>query len=52
MVQVQIPAFKNLPAVLAGIPVALENVVAGELHFFLRQPVEQAEQDDTRHPDF
>ena len=52
MVQVQIPPLKNFSAILAGVPVALENIVPGEFDLLFRQPVKQAEQDDARHPDF
>ena len=41
----------RLAAVLAGVLVPLENVVARELDFLLRQPVVDEQQDDARHAD-
>ena len=41
VVEIQIAAFENLAAILAGVLVALENVVPGKLHLFLWQPIEQ-----------
>lgn len=39
VVQIQIFALENNAAVLAGVFIALENVVPGEFHFFLRHAV-------------
>ena len=39
------------PAILAGVPVALKNVVPRELHFLLRQPVKREQQNHARHAD-
>ena len=52
MVEIQILAFKNVAAVLAGIAVALEDVVACEFDLLFRQPVKHQQQDDARHADF
>ena len=51
VVQVQILAVKNVAAILAGIFVALKNVVTRELHFLFRQPVIHQKQDDARDAD-
>ena len=51
VIQIQILAIKNVAAVLAGVFVALENVVPGELHFLLRHPVKHAQQNHARHAD-
>ena len=51
VVEVQILAVKNFAAILAGVFVALENVVARELDLLLRQPVVHQQQDDARHAD-
>ena len=46
VVEIEIVAIKSLSAVLAGVLVPLENVVAGEFHLFFREPVEHDEEDD------
>ena len=45
MVEIQIFAIKLAAAELAGVLVALENIVPRELHFLLRQAIEQDQQD-------
>ena len=45
VVEIEFPAVEVLGAILAGVLVALENVVPGELHFLVRQPVEKQEHD-------
>ena len=52
MIQIQIFAVKNISAILAGVPVALKNIVPGELDLLLWQPIEHDQQDDARHADF
>ena len=52
MIQVQILAVENMTAILAGVPVALKNIVPGEFDLLLWQPVEHDQQDDARHADF
>ena len=52
MIQVQIPPFENLSAILASVSIALENIVSGEFNLLLWQTVEQAEQNDAWHPNF
>ncbi len=51
VIEVQIFAIKNFAAVLAGVFVALKNIMPRELHFLLRQTVIHEEQDDARHAD-
>ena len=41
MVEIQVLPFKDLPALLAGVLVAFEDIVASELHFFLRHTIKQ-----------
>ena len=41
VIEIQIAAIENMAAILAGVFVALENVVPGKLHFLLRQPIEE-----------
>jgi len=51
VVEVQVFPVKNVTAILAGVFIALKDVVARELHFFLRQPVIHEQQDDARNLD-
>ena len=51
MVEVEVLAVELMPAILAGVVVALEDVMARELHFLLRHPVEKEQQDDLGHAD-
>jgi hypothetical protein len=51
VVEIQVFSVKRFAAVLAGVFVALEDVVAGELHFFARHPVEKDEQNYARNAD-
>ena len=48
MVEVEFAALKYLAAVLAGVLVALEDIVTSELNLLFRQPVEHHQQDHTR----
>ena len=50
MIEIQVVPLKNLAAVLAGVLVALENIVPREFHFLFRQPIEEEQHDHTRHP--
>ncbi len=52
MIEIQFRSIKDLTAVLAGIFVALENVVARELYFLLRQPIEKEQDDHSRDANF
>ena len=49
VIEIQILPLETPAAVLAGVPVSLENIMPGELDLFLRQSVEQQEQDDPRY---
>ena len=51
VIKIQILAIKQMTAVLAGVAVALEDVVACELHFLLRHVIVCEQQDDARQPD-
>lgn len=51
MIEIQFLALENLAAVLAGIVVALEDVVACELYFLLGQPIEKKEDNHAWHAD-
>jgi hypothetical protein len=51
VIEIQIAAFETVAAILASILVTLENVVASELDLFLRQAIEQQQQNYARHPD-
>jgi len=51
VVEIQIFAIKLAAAELAGVLVALENVVPGELHFLLWQAIEQHQQDHSWNAD-
>ena len=44
MVKIQVPALEALAAILAGIPVTLENIVPSELDLFPRQPIENEQE--------
>ena len=48
MVEIQILPFKMVTAILAGISIALENVVAREFDFLLREPVKDEQHDHSR----
>ena len=51
MIQVQVLPIKQMAAVLAGVAVALEDVVACELHFLLRHVIVREQEDNARQPD-
>ena len=51
VIEIQIFAIKFFPAVLAGVAVALENVVSRELHFLFRHTIISEQQDDARQAD-
>ena len=48
VVEIQIRAIKNMPAVLAGVLVAFENIVTGELHFLFRKAIKKEQHDHAR----
>ena len=51
VIEIQVLPVEMLAAILAGILVALEDVVPRELHLLPRHPVEQHQHDDARHAD-
>ena len=52
VIQIQIPPVKDAPAILAGVLVALKNVVARELDFLFGQPVKGEQQNHLGDADF
>lgn len=48
MVEVQIFAFEDASAILAGVLISLENIMPGELDLFFRQSIEEYEQNHFR----
>src|SRR5207249_9943805 len=48
MIEIQITSLKNLAAILAGIFVALENIVTGKFHFLFRETIEKEQHDHAR----
>jgi hypothetical protein len=48
MIEIQLAALENLSAILAGVFVALENVMPRKFHFLLRQAIEKEKHDYTR----
>ena len=51
VIQIQVLAFENFSAVLAGIAIPLENVMSGKLHFFFWQAIKHHQQNHARHAD-
>ncbi len=49
MIEVQIASVKGVAAVLAGVLIPLEYVVAGKFHFLLRKAIEKEQDDHPRH---
>jgi hypothetical protein len=49
VIEIEIFAVEFMPAVLAGVVVALKDVVARKLHFLLGHPIEKEEQDHLGH---
>src|SRR5262245_4244040 len=49
VIQVELAAIENLAAVLAGVLVALENVVASKFYFLLRKPIEHEKHNHPRY---
>jgi len=48
VVQIEFATIENLAAVLTGVLVALEYVVAGKFHFLLRKPIEHEKDNHPR----
>jgi len=51
VIQIQVLPIKQMATVLAGVTVALEDVVTRELHFLFRHVVVREEQNDARQSD-
>ena len=51
VIEIEVTAVENRTAVLAGILIALKNIVASELHFLLRKPIENQQHNHTRDTD-
>jgi hypothetical protein len=51
VIEIQLVALKNLAAILAGVFVALENIVPREFHFLFRETIEKEQHDHARHAD-
>jgi hypothetical protein len=49
VVQIEIVAVENVPAILAGVFIPFEDIVPRKFYFFLRQPIEKEQHDDSRH---
>ena len=52
MIEIQLVTLKNPTAILAGVFVALKNVVPRKLHFLLRETIEKQQHDHARHANF
>jgi len=48
VIQIEVAPVKHLAAILAGVLVALENVVPGKLYFLFRQPIENQQYNHPR----
>jgi hypothetical protein len=51
VIEVQLLTLENLAAILAGVVVTLEDVVAGKLYFLFRQSIEEEKNNHAWHPD-
>lgn len=51
MVEIEVLAIEFMPAILAGVVIALEDIMPGEFHFLFRHPIEKEEQDHLGHTD-
>ncbi len=49
VIQVEVFAFKYFAAILAGIIVALKNIMPGEFYLFFREPIKHQQQNHARH---
>jgi hypothetical protein len=49
MIEIQFISLKNLAAILAGVFVALKNVVASEFYFLFRETIEKEQHDHAWH---
>ena len=51
MIEIQLISLENIAAILAGVLVALENVVTRKLHFFLRETIKKEQHNHARDSD-
>lgn len=51
MIEIEVGTVENLPAILAGVFVPLEDIEAREFDLFFRKPLKEAEHDDPGNPD-
>ena len=51
VVEIEVLAIKFVATILAGVVIALEDVMPRKLHFLLRHAIEEKQQDDLRHSD-
>jgi hypothetical protein len=51
MIEIEIGPVKVNAAILAGVLIALKDVVSGELDFFFGKSVKKTQNDDSRDPD-
>src|SRR5947208_1732114 len=51
VVQIEVFSLERVAAVLTGVLVPLENIVASEFHLFLRKPVEKYQENDLGNAD-
>jgi len=51
VIEIEITAIQGFSAILTGVFIAFEDVVAGELHLLLREAFEEQEDNDARNPD-
>jgi len=49
VIEIQLVSLKNVTAILAGVSIALENVVSGKLHFLFRKTIKKEQHDHARH---
>ena len=49
MIEIQLVSLKNVTAILAGVSIALENVVSGKLHFLFRKTIKKEQHNYARH---
>ena len=50
MIEIQLVPIKNLTAILAGVFIALENIVAGKLYLLFWKSIEKQQHNHARHP--
>ena len=51
VIQIELAAIEEFAAILAGVLVSLENIVASEFYFLFRKPIEHKQHDHSRDAD-